>query len=282
MPIVVVDCQTSGSGAVNEDHASVTLDLAWVIDGATDVVEVPLTPAATDADWLAGRLDAALKDIATSVPADLTDLPSLTARRLASDFSRDAIRQPAARREHHSASGVVVRAGPEGLDYVAVGDCSLLAFGSDGLVRAGVEADAAGDRDLAAALAALHDEHGDLDADGARARVWPSISAGRVAMNEPDGYGVFSITPTPTRFVHSGRISMQPGGHVLLASDGLMRLVDVFGRYTEVGLLDAAGSSGLEPLIGELRAIEAEDAVARRYPRAKVSDDATGLLLRWT
>ena len=75
---------------------------------------------------------------------------------------------------------------------------------------------------------------------------------------------------------------MAAGGHALLASDGLMRLVDVFHRYTEIDLLHAAVSSGLDPLIRELRAIETADAIARRYPRAKVSDDATGLLLRWT
>ena len=60
MPFVTVDCQTSASGQVNEDRAGAVNDLAWVIDGATDVVETPLTRALSDADWIAGRLDAAL------------------------------------------------------------------------------------------------------------------------------------------------------------------------------------------------------------------------------
>ena len=59
--------------------------------------------------------------------------------------------------------------------------------------------------------------------------------AGRAAMNEPDGYGVFSITPTPRHF----EIDMPAGGHALLASDGLMRLVDVFKLYTALDLLSA-------------------------------------------
>lgn len=60
----------------------------------------------------------------------------------------------------------------------------------------------------------------------------PSIKAGRAAMNQPDGYGVFSITPTPPHFARNGQIVMLAGGHILLASDGLMRLVDVFRLYT--------------------------------------------------
>jgi hypothetical protein len=43
-------------------------------------------------------------------------------------------------------------------------------------------------------------------------------------MNEPGGYGVFSITPTPRHFVRAGQIAMAADGHALLASDGLMRL----------------------------------------------------------
>jgi hypothetical protein len=282
MSLVTVDCQTSPSGQVNEDRAGAVNALAWVIDGATDVVETPLTRALSDADWIAGRLDATLRDIGASAPADLAGLPSITANRLAADFAREAIRQPTGKFEHPSASALIVRPCRKGLDYVAVGDCSMLSLSQSGFVRAGVEADAAGDRQLAAVLSALHNKHGGLDAVAARAHVWPSIRAARAAMNEPTGYGVFSLTPTPMRFVRTGQVVMQEGGHVLLATDGLMRLVDVFGCYSARDLLCAAVSNGLEALLRELRGIETSDADGHRYPRAKAYDDATGLLLRWT
>jgi hypothetical protein len=95
-------------------------------------------------------------------------------------------------------------------------------------------------------------------------------------------YGVFSITPTPRHFVKAGQIAMPAGGHVLLASDGLMRLVDVFRLYTAVELFVAARDGGLAPLIRLLRTVEHDDIHGHRYPRAKVHDDATGLLLRWS
>ena len=176
----------------------------------------------------------------------------------------------------------MVRACDTGLDYVCVGDCTLLVEGLSGFVRVGVDEGEAGDPQLAKALAALHASHGGLRAEAARARIWPWIQAGRAAMNEPNGYGVFSITPTPRHFVRTGQIAVPADGHLLLASDGLMRLVDVFGLYTAPSLFAAARIEGLTPFMRLLRTVEREDVNGHQYPRAKSSDDATGLLLRWS
>src|SRR5271166_282771 len=100
MPYVVIDCLTSASGRVNEDRAGAANDLAWVIDGATDVVEDPLTGAATDADWIAGRLDAVFFALSATPPADLSLLPTLTAARLAREFDFEARRAPIGKTEH--------------------------------------------------------------------------------------------------------------------------------------------------------------------------------------
>ncbi len=280
MPFVVTDCQTSASGSVNEDRAGSADTLAWVIDGATDVVEHSLTDAETDADWIASRLDAALTALAVMPPADLSQIPDLTATQLATEFARQARRAPIDKTEHPSASAIVVRASAFGIDYVSVGDCTLLVESSNGFVRVGVDAADAGDPHLAKALAAIHGKHRGLEAESARAQIWPSIKAGRGAMNER--YGVFSITPTPRHFVKAGHIAMQAGGHALLASDGLMRLVDVFGLCTAFELFAAARSEGLAPLMRRLRTVERDDVNGRRYPRAKVHDDATALLLCWS
>ena len=280
MPFAVTDCQTSDSGSVNEDRAGSAHHLAWVIDGATDVVEHPLTGAVTDADWIAGRLDAALTALVVTPPTDLSQIPDLTASQLGTEFARQARRPPIDKTEHPSASAIVVRARAFGIDYVSVGDCTLLVESTSGFVRVGVDAADAGDPQLAKALAAVHARHGGLEGETARAQIWPSIKAGRGAMNER--YGVFSITPTPRHFVQAGRIAMPAGGHALLASDGLMRLVDVFRLYTALELFAAARNEGLAPLMRRLRAVERDDIHGHRYPRAKIHDDATALLLCWS
>ena len=61
-----------------------------------------------------------------------------------------------------------------------------------------------------------------------------------------------------------------------------MRLVDVFRLYTAPDLFAAARQDGITPLIRKLREIESDDIPGHRYKRAKISDDATGLLLTWS
>ena len=120
MSFAIVDCLSSASGKVNEDRAGAAHDFAWVIDGATDVVERPLTPAATDADWIAHHLDVALTALSATPSIDLSQVPELTAARLAADFAREASRVPIDKTEHPSASAFVVRARAIPIDILFV------------------------------------------------------------------------------------------------------------------------------------------------------------------
>jgi hypothetical protein len=68
-----------------------------------------LTSSATDADWIAAHLNGALTDLAAAPPAELAQLPDLTAARLATEFAHEARRTPIDKTEHPSASAIVVR-----------------------------------------------------------------------------------------------------------------------------------------------------------------------------
>ena len=71
------------------------------------------------------------------------------------------------------------------------------------------------------------------------------------------------------------------GTLILLASDGFSALVDLYGHTDAEGLLEAARTSGLAALAAQARRIETEqDPAGERFPRFKVSDDTTALLLR--
>jgi hypothetical protein len=278
----VVEIATLAGAPINEDRAGAAGTMAWVIDGATDVVEAPLTLGPTDASWAAETLHETLGGIAgEDIPTALTNLPAVLSERLAAEFARVALRQPRGRHEHPCASGLIARFDGRRLDYVAVGDCTLVAVTSKGIVRLGTEDADAGDPWVAKAVAQFHARQAAATAAEARAAVWPKIINARKAMNEPDGYGVLSITPTPPHFIKAGTVEVAAGGYALLASDGLMRLIDIFGRYASVrGLLEAAATQGLARLLEDVRAAETEDTNCVRFPRAKVHDDATGVLIR--
>ncbi len=293
MPLRLIDRISIAASGVNEDRATATDTYAWVIDGATDIVGEPLTRAATDADWIAGTLDAALHVFAAMPACPFADLPQLLTAAVSDAFAAEARRQPTGRKDHPSAAGLIVKYEAGVLSYIAIADCTMIvAQPSDEEVRRlGVSDEDAGDRKLKDAVHA-HQHNGqqqDPDINLSRTdpatlleRMRPALQAVRARMNRNDGYGVFSITPTPEIFIRTGFMSLDPGTHVLLATDGFMRLVDVFSRYDAKGLIDATRSLGLIALLGELRAIEHDDIAGDTHPRVKVSDDASALLLEIT
>ena len=194
------------------------------------------------------------------------------------DFTRRCYRTPAGRFEHPSASGFIIRLEGEELGYLAVGDCTLLVQAPGGAVdRYGVAEDEAGDawlaQHLSEAIAAPSSDATDL-----RAGLLPVLRQARDRMNLSPGYGVFSITPPPSDYVLSGRISLELGTRILMASDGFMRLVDVFNLFTLDALIHETFDRGVPAMIDILRGTEQSDSTCRRFPRAKRSDDASALL----
>jgi hypothetical protein len=101
----------------------------------------------------------------------------------------------------------------------------------------------------------------------------------RARLNQPGGYWMLGVDPRAAAAMDVRTLALDRPTRVLLASDGLWRLVDHFGRYDAAGLLDAAFVQGVAALIAELRRFEADDRDCRRVPRVKPSDDATGLTL---
>lgn len=281
MVFEVVDSISLASDANNEDrfgHEGGVL--AWVIDGATDVLEEPLLGAGSDAAWFAEAAHGALAAVAHEPPADLADLPAQICLAVATRFQGAASRKPAGRHEHPSATAIIVRARDGRIEYVSVGDCALIARSETELHVVGLGGKEAGDRSTAQAVASFQAQNCTASPEDAKAHMWPKIRAQRARINMPDGYGALSLTAPPPQFVVTGGFESMTGGHVLIASDGLTRLTEIYRRYDPRQLLDAAIERGLQALVTELREIETADASCRAYPRVKATDDATAVLLR--
>ncbi len=213
MKLRLIDQISVAGEGVNEDRATMSGAFAWVIDGATDVADERLTPAATDADWIAGTLDATLRAYAAKPGCAFSDLPEHLTANLSDAFAAEAPRQPRTRHEHPSASGLIVKYEAGVLSYISVGDCSLIVQDeSYGDVRhCGVAHDDAGDRKLAPIIRAHLDAEADPpDQPNGKpqapllSRMRSTLQQMREHMNFDEGYGVFSITPTPEIFIRTG------------------------------------------------------------------------------
>ncbi len=82
MKLEIVDVVSSGAGPANEDRAGAHGALAWVIDGATDVIQSPLAGEISDAHWLAVEIERCLRlDAAGTIDA-LSNLPGAPCKRI--------------------------------------------------------------------------------------------------------------------------------------------------------------------------------------------------------
>jgi serine/threonine protein phosphatase PrpC len=183
-------------------------------------------------------------------------------------------------RETPAASFTLVRVMENEVEIASLGDCLTLVEGHDGVVQVSdhpvlEEIEAAIKRDMralrAAGVAALAD---------VRKRMLPSLHAQRRKRNIPGGYGVLSPDQACLPLLKVRRLPATAIRRLLLVSDGYYRLVDHYGAMSDAELLAQTAALGPDELLRRLRAIEAADPEAVRFPRFKLSDDATALLLR--
>jgi Protein phosphatase 2C len=277
---------TAPGSKVNEDAWGVWPDpgrprAAWVLDGVTGINDRPLLPGPSDAAWFVAQVQEAL-------PALLSSRPDQPVAELIEALAKELERRQSAcwldprgadGRETPAASFAMVRWLDDTIEIARLGDCLVLLEAADGTVKVmehpvleRIEADTRrAVLDLRAA--------GVTEPKELFARMMPQLLAQRARRNRPDGYGVLAGEPACVSMLHVDRVPAAALRHVLLASDGYYRLVDHYDAMTDAGLVRRTRDEGADVLLKQLRVIEAEDPLAAVYPRLKISDDATALLL---
>jgi hypothetical protein len=107
----------------------------------------------------------------------------------------------------------------------------------------------------------------------------PRLRAERRRRNLPDGYGVLAAERSCVPMIHLDRMPARALRRILLVSDGYYRLVDHYAAASDAELVRRTAELGAEAMLRQLRAIEAADLMGTRFPRLKIADDATALLL---
>jgi hypothetical protein len=263
---------------VNEDGIGLHGSFAWVIDGATGMSDEQLTSGGSDAAWLAGLIGERLLDLSGDRSLDAV-LSRLEAD-IRSAFDEATAHVPGID-DHHAPSACLgligAQAGQNGDVAIKgrfLGDVIALVPSETGIVRWTDERAKPFERKTLAALGAQEHEPGQVPEAVRR-----QILENRTKLNQPDGYWV--VNP---RRPWSGRelrfeASVRPGEPIVLATDGFMRLVDVFEAYSDSSLHAQLAAGRGDSLMQELRERERGDLKAGAYPRVKTHDDATFLVI---
>ena len=279
MPLEIIASESIPSDAINDDRVGTLDNLAWAIDGATDIGDGPIIGERSDAAWLAEAAGTWLTENGAQIGPDLQSLlPELTGF-LRSSFEHGKRREPNGRHEHPSASCLIARLEGSSLEYVAVGDCTMLVEQADGsIARYGTNTKDAGDAWLTPHIKRLAPSNGAPTSSNLRKALIPTLRHARSLMNRVPGYGVLSITEPPQRYIRHGSLDIPDGTRMLIASDGYLRLTDVYRKYTTKELLYESFSNSLPAMLDQLRKIEEADTDCKTFPRAKARDDASAIL----
>jgi len=282
----LLSAATEAGSKINEDAyglwpAHDAPRAAWVLDGVTGINDRRLLPGASDAGWFVAQVQEAL-------PALLSHAPGIPTKNLVGALARELGRRQSASwldtragdgSETPAASFALIRLLDEEIEIARLGDCLVLLESSDGAVTvmdhpvlAQIEAE------TKRAVLELR-ANSITDPQQVLERMMPSLRAQRRRRNLPDGYGVLAAEQNCVSMLHVDRIPARALRHVLLASDGYYRLVDHYNAKTDAELVRETERQGADALVQQLRAIEAADPLGVAYPRLKMRDDATAVLI---
>lgn len=255
-------------GRANDDRCGSVKDLAWVIDGATDLGPPGLFGQQGGAAWLASTADACFPTVrGPGVRATCQGL----FRELQTRFDRDRLRDPVAAWEIPKAAFAAVQLDGDKVQVAWAADCPVLHATADQVRWCTGTPDTSAEADDARALAA----------HGVGQEISGAVLADRRAHRSRDGHAALGpdavASETATRFAE---YPVCAGDELLLMTDGFASLVSDYGRYDARSLMRAVREVGLAQLALDIRRIEQEDAACVRFPRFKISDDATAIWLK--
>ena len=269
--------ETRSGATANEDLVGYTDAAAWVIDGASGAGE-NVVSAVSDAQWFAQRVDAELRDLLASEPTmPFEDLFGTVVDRCRLDYSTLARRPPAGRHELPCAAIAFVRALPEKVELATLGDCRIAyrPLGGEAFAEHGDGGNIGPFEQRTIALArSIVAEHPGISTAELFQELRPQLVRNRAFMNVDGGYWVLGLQMEAIERADRAELPVDDWA-IALASDGFLRLTDMFGRLGVSDLLSINSREEFEEYYSQLRTLEQVDGSLRNHPRAKISDDAS-------
>jgi hypothetical protein len=275
---------SSGGGShANEDHVAVfeqggLADIV-VLDGATSVApQNYIDRDLGDVAWFARRFCAAFgKALAGRGSQEQMVRTAVDEVRAAFDDRSLGKAVPVYAWPIAAMTWIRILPGRDGASELLVyclGDCKTLMLRADGSVQdldPWVNPQEAVVQEAIAALA----REGVKDPAARRERLLPMLRRRREEQNTALEPQSLCLAPAGPFAARRYAVRAEPGSMLLVMTDGFYRLVDTYGLHSDASLLRACADGGLETLLADLRAHEAESGGAGMA--VKQADDASAV-----
>jgi len=265
---------------INEDILGYNAKAIWVLDGATSISGRKAQIAdrfESDASWFVNQFSNFFSNLNSDAELN-TQLKSIT----------DKIQQHASSvwgnwddQDVPSASFSAAFYDEEIISLYNLGDCRILYQLDDGPIQAFGQSNVeALDQELLGQYKALSLQVPRPSHKEIWQQLVAQIRANRLRMNQPNGYWILSPDGLGIDHLQQVHLHYQRQAKILLSSDGLYRLVDIYQQMSaEDFFTQAFQKNGLNALLLQLREIEDKDPQAIKYPRVKLQDDASAALV---
>lgn len=262
---------------VNEDAYGYDKDCAWVLDGSTGLNGKRLVAAegGSDAQWYAAAFSNYLKTALPGSEAPLPEIFSQGVRRVWTEFARLA--GGSVKREDVSCCvGTAVRIRDGFLEYINVGDCSLLVRFRDGSVTELLDDTLVGFDNNTIRMAAEISRQEGIPISQCRQKILPELQRVRMTMNTPEGYISLADNAQTVLQAKTGKIPLSQIRDVCMVSDGFSEYYNMFRICNTVEeFMDDVEKATPETLYDRLLTAQKADGDFTEHPRFKLSDDST-------
>ena len=256
----------------------------WVIDGASCVEKSNVSATLDPTMWLVKRLSHSLEEL--SLATNPAHLVSLCLERIQKEYKTDLKAYvsenykcaPSAnlswvRLSEYGERGVVC-------EYVGVGDCRCFTSSKREVLEVSEVREEYDETDHQKLVQHLMWVEG-LSVQEVNERLKTGLLNVRKKQQMSIKYALLNPDSAIIPSVIHKQLKFYDKTYVVLMSDGFFRLVDYYKMYSTEELVYRIVSGNMRALYSELRSIEKDDATAIKYPRCKISDDATALLAMW-
>jgi hypothetical protein len=247
----------------NEDWVSASPGLIVVLDGLTARTD---TGCHHGIAWYATNLGSALSTFASNRDTPLASALRSAIQHVANQHSECDLTNSAT----PAAAVAILRTNNDVLEYLVLGDITIVLDGQDGLQ---VITD-----DRVDNTARVEREGADrypIGSPGKQAALLRMKRAELDARNRPGGYWIAAADPNVVTEALTGKFVLDGLRRAAVLSDGGARIVRLFELLDWSSLLDLLDQAGPGQVVRRIRAAESADPDGRRWPRNKQSDDAT-------
>ncbi len=274
----IVDTLCIKGNKALEDRIGCDSSWLFVIDGASGLTGKKVTDYDSDAAWLADNLKTGLETSLPDFDRPISEILHDIALKLREEYDSYWKKHYTSDVDYPSAGVVVMRLKENIIEYLSLGDCTLVIEDKDGELHSICEKNLhILDQKAIDKMVSIQRETG-CSMSEAREAINPLLIHNRNLRNKPEGYWIFDPTGIGVDNARQGVWRANDVKGVTLMSDGFMQLLNTFEFYESFeDLQKNIRNYGLTELGKKLFEAQDDDSECMSFPRFKLRDDTSAV-----